>query len=106
MGSAMWMIELATKTITADSRIGSHKAVMGTIVPPLELALSTDAFHQKPQRVCPEADLSQALDRWIRRDVCSNCRRNLVSSPLFPRFVLHDEKLPTPVLTRRRGKAH
>src|SRR5216684_3733949 len=80
MGSAMWMIELATKTITADSRIGSHKAVMGTIVPPLELALSTDAFHQKPQRVCPKADLSQALDRWIRRDVCSNWRRNLVSS--------------------------
>jgi hypothetical protein len=28
------MIELATKTITAEIRIGSHKAVMGTIVPP------------------------------------------------------------------------
>src|SRR5579863_3770369 len=30
----MCRIELATKTITAESRIGSHKAVMGTIVPP------------------------------------------------------------------------
>jgi len=39
MGSAMWMIELATNTITAESRIGSHKAVMGTIVPPGETAL-------------------------------------------------------------------
>src|ERR1700730_16414929 len=28
------MIELATNTITAESRIGSHKAVIGTIVPP------------------------------------------------------------------------
>jgi hypothetical protein len=27
----MWMIELATKTITADSRIGSHNDMSGTI---------------------------------------------------------------------------
>jgi len=33
------MIELATKTITAESRIGNHNAVMETIVPPVELDL-------------------------------------------------------------------
>src|SRR5439155_9903831 len=36
MGSAMWMIELAMNTITADSRMGSHNAVIGTMVPPSE----------------------------------------------------------------------
>src|SRR6266853_1480862 len=38
MGSAMWMIELATKTITAESRMGSHKDMIGTTVPPCESA--------------------------------------------------------------------
>src|SRR6185312_3951116 len=31
MGSAIWMMELATNTITAESRIGNHNAWMGTI---------------------------------------------------------------------------
>ena|SRR6266404_2708992 len=30
----MWMIELAMKTITAESRMGSHKVVSGTMIPP------------------------------------------------------------------------
>src|SRR6266852_5073216 len=44
MGSTMWMIELATNTITAESRIGSHKAVMGTIVPPGEPPLGSRKY--------------------------------------------------------------
>src|SRR6266700_4016134 len=38
MGIAMWMIELATKTITAESRMGSPKDMIGTTVPPCESA--------------------------------------------------------------------
>src|SRR5438067_1264094 len=42
MGSAMWMIELAMNTITAEIKIGSHNAVSGTIIPPDEVGTETD----------------------------------------------------------------
>src|SRR5713101_9523825 len=68
MGSTMWMIELATNTITAESRIGSHKAVMGTIVPPGEPPLGSrkylsgtrKSYAWAAERVKPAGDQAHA----------------------------------------------
>src|SRR5258708_15871948 len=45
----MWMIELTTKTITAESRMGNHNAVMETIVPPSLLSLHGRAAEDPPK---------------------------------------------------------
>jgi hypothetical protein len=45
----MWMIELATNTITAESKIGSHKAVRETIVPPVSRKWARDVPAQNLQ---------------------------------------------------------
>src|SRR5207245_1692925 len=52
------MIELATKTITAESRIGNHNAVMETIFPPSLLSLHGRAA-QGPPKPMPDGMRSQ-----------------------------------------------
>src|SRR5437667_9630609 len=52
------MIELATKTITAESRIGNHNAVMETIVPPSLLSLHGRAAEDPPKPM-PDSRRSQ-----------------------------------------------
>src|SRR6266700_8038289 len=55
------MIELATKTITAESRMGNHNAVMETIVPPSLLSLHGRAAEDPPKPM-PDGMRSQPVN--------------------------------------------
>src|SRR6266581_4148594 len=53
------MIELATKTITAESRMGSHKDMIGTTVPPCESALGNACAVLDSPKPTPVGQASQ-----------------------------------------------